>query len=308
MDWILFGVFAAFGILSKYIFFYLLVAIDIFFIYLIFKKKFKFNSLISIASFSIILMPHLLWLINNDYTTIRYAFWRTGTIDSNFVDHIYNPLVFLIKQLGILFPFFIMIFFITKKFKTKINFLDRKIFFLISVSILPIALIFLTSLLFGVKIKTMWMTPFYLFFGILTVYILRDKIVIKKLNYFFSIFLFFFILSPLTYYFSSLHSSSRAEIMGSNYPGKKVAKIVQTEWDKNFSDNIKIVVGRGWTNEWYAGNLSYNLDSRPIWKMQASQNNKNGTIWIQKIDTINSCPGVLYQIENLHDICMVGKK
>ena len=35
IDWILFGIFAAFGILSKYLFVYLLLAIDIFFIYLI---------------------------------------------------------------------------------------------------------------------------------------------------------------------------------------------------------------------------------------------------------------------------------
>ena len=39
ISWLLFGLFAALGILSKYIFIYLLVALDIFFIYLIFYKK-----------------------------------------------------------------------------------------------------------------------------------------------------------------------------------------------------------------------------------------------------------------------------
>ena len=39
LSWLLFGVFAALGILSKYLFVYLLFAIDIFFIYLIIKKK-----------------------------------------------------------------------------------------------------------------------------------------------------------------------------------------------------------------------------------------------------------------------------
>ena len=43
-DWLLFGLFAAFGILSKYLFIYLLVAMDIFFLYMIVKKKIDYKS------------------------------------------------------------------------------------------------------------------------------------------------------------------------------------------------------------------------------------------------------------------------
>ena len=39
LDWLLFGLFAALGILSKYLFIYLLVALDVFFVYMIIKKK-----------------------------------------------------------------------------------------------------------------------------------------------------------------------------------------------------------------------------------------------------------------------------
>ena len=39
LSWLLFGLFAGLGVLSKYLFVYLLIAIDIFFIYLIIKKK-----------------------------------------------------------------------------------------------------------------------------------------------------------------------------------------------------------------------------------------------------------------------------
>jgi len=41
ISWLLFGLFAGLGILSKYLFIYLLIALDIFFIYLIIKKKFN---------------------------------------------------------------------------------------------------------------------------------------------------------------------------------------------------------------------------------------------------------------------------
>ena len=51
ISWLLFGLFADLGVLSKYLFIYLLVAIDVFFIYLIINKKFNLKCLISLISF-----------------------------------------------------------------------------------------------------------------------------------------------------------------------------------------------------------------------------------------------------------------
>ena len=67
-DWVLFGIFAAFGILSKYLFIYLLAGITIFFIIIIFKnKKFNFKYIIPIISCIIVISPHIVWLIENNY-------------------------------------------------------------------------------------------------------------------------------------------------------------------------------------------------------------------------------------------------
>ena len=55
---------------------------------------------------------------------------------------------------------------------------------------------FLTSLITGSKIRTMWMTPFYLFFGTLFVYLFQAQINFKKLKPFMIGFIFFFFLSP----------------------------------------------------------------------------------------------------------------
>ena len=94
------GVFAAIGFLSKYLFIYLLLAIDILFFYVIFiikYKKFDFKYLISLEVFVILLVPHLIWLTNNDYTTITYGLARTGLESSSLLDHILYPLIFLSK-------------------------------------------------------------------------------------------------------------------------------------------------------------------------------------------------------------------
>ena len=114
-DWLFFGFFAGLGVLSKYLFIYLLVAMDVFFIYMIVKKKINFKCLISLIPFFLILLPHIIWLVENNYITITYALHRTGTVDQNFLNHIINPLIFLGKQIGILIPFFVMLLFIVSK-------------------------------------------------------------------------------------------------------------------------------------------------------------------------------------------------
>ena len=196
------GVFASLGFLSKYLFIYLLLAIVLLFIYSIFikkNKKFDFKYLISLEVFMVLLVPHIIWLTNNDYITISYGLARSGLESTSLLDHILHPLTFLVKQFGILIPFFIMSFFLIKKFKFKILFRDKKLLFLIFINLMPIGLMFLTSMITGSKIRTMWMTPFYLFIGVLIVYIFQAQINLKKLNNFILIFIILFIFSPFAY-------------------------------------------------------------------------------------------------------------
>ena len=267
-DCFLVGLFASLGFLSKYLFIYLLVSIDLLFIYLIFfkkTKKFDFKYLISLEVFIVLLVPHFIWLFNNDFITITYGLKRTGLETSGILDHLKYPIIFLLKQLGILIPFFFLIYLLIKKIKFKINFKDNKLLFLIFINILPIALIFLTSIITGSKIRTMWMTPFYLFFGVLFVYILRFQINVKKINSFLYGFLFLFFLSPILYSFESVSKTDKR----TDYPGKEIAAKVQIVWDNDFDEEIEFVTG----NEWTAGNLSYHLISRPKW-----EGNKNDKI------------------------------
>jgi len=79
------------------------------------------------------------------------------------------------------------------KFKPKFNLKDKKLLFLLTINIVPLIFIFLTSLVMGVKIRTMWMTPFYLFFGVLLIYIFQSQINLNKLKSFISVFLILFI-------------------------------------------------------------------------------------------------------------------
>ena len=261
LDCFLVGLFAAFGFLSKYLFIYLLVSIDFLFIYLIFLKKerkFDFKYLISLEVFLVILVPHLIWLINNEFITITYGLARTGIEQSSFIAHIKFPIIFLIKQIGILIPFFVLIWLLVKKIKLDFRFKDKKLLFLLVINILPIVLMFLTSLVTGSKIRTMWMTPFYLFFGTFFVYLFQAQINLKKLKPFIIGFIFFFFLSPGLYAYVSISDENKR----TDYMGKEIAIKTQYAWDQQFDSSINVVFG----DEWSAGNLSYHLKSRPIWE------------------------------------------
>jgi len=257
-DWLIFGFVSALGVLSHYLFIYLLAAIDVFFLYMIFKNKINPRCLVSLIPFFLVLLPHLIWLVENDYTTITYGLHRTGTGDQSFLHHLSHPIIFLGKQIGILIPFFLMISLLVSKFEIKFNFKDKKLLFLLTVNIVPIILMFLTSMLMGVKIRTMWMTPFYLFFGVLSIYIFKSQINLNnKLKSFISVFLVLFIFSPFAYAYVSITQTDKR----TDYPGKKIAAIVQESWDDKFTSKIDYVSG----DEWTAGNLSYHLISRPKW-------------------------------------------
>ena len=255
-DYIILGIVAALGFLSKYLFIYLLVGIKIFYIFYIKKNNFKINYIIPGVIFLLILTPHLIWLTENNYITVTYGLKRTGEIKS-YLDHIILPLIFLGKQIGILIPFFILLFILTKNIKNNFSFKDQNLLYLLSISIIPILLMILTSAIMGAKIRTMWMTPFYLYIGTLFIYIFQNNINLNNLKVFNYIFIFLFLLSPTLYGYISISQENKR----TDYKGKKISFEIQKIWNSKNKNKITHVIG----DEWIAGNLSYHLKSRPIW-------------------------------------------
>ena len=302
-DWLLFGLFAGLGVLSHYLFIYLLLSLVFYFFYMIIKKKINFKCFISLIPFILILTPHVVWLIENNFITFTYGLHRTGLGDENLLSHVAPPFVFIAKQIAILIPSIFMFLFIISKVKINFNLRDEKLLFLLTINIIPLALIFLTSIIAGIKIRTMWMTPFYLFSGVFLIYLFQKKINLKNFKNFISIFLILFILSPVIYLEVSLGQNNKR----TDYPGEEIAELVQNKWDKYYNNEIGYVIG----DEWVGGNLSYHLQSRPIWFNEFNPKlidiNK-GVIYTGNLKVLKKvCPGFFGTINNL-GICMIGKK
>ncbi len=173
------------------------------------------------------------------------------------LDHIKYPILFIFKQIALLIPFLFLIRLITNKIIFKVNLKDEKLIFLIFINLVPLILMLLTSIIFGSRIRTMWMAPFYLFFGTFFIYLFQKQINFKKIKSFMIGIVILFFISPIIYSYVSISNEDKR----TDYPGKEIASKVQLLWNKDYDKPIEIVIG----NEWNAGNLSYHLKSRPKW-------------------------------------------
>jgi 4-amino-4-deoxy-L-arabinose transferase-like glycosyltransferase len=304
-DWIFLGVFSALGFLTKYIFAYLLISL---FFYLIFisikKKKINFNFLYTLLIFFLITAPHFQWLIQNDFTTIYYALKRGGLNEVSIYNHLLNPFKFLINQITILLPFFLLIYFLIKRIKIKLPLNNEKFTFLLFSFLLPFFLILITSTITGSRIRTMWMIPFYSLIGIFFIFLYQNKINYKKLKNFNILLIIFLIISPALYSLRSIYLDNRT-----SYEGKKMALLIEKEWKTISKDNI-FNVG---FSEWYAGNLSYQLSNRP--KVFLEENNnfyKKPAVIIAKDIGPSLCNRKNINIKNIvykkidnHDVCFI---
>ena len=304
-DFALMGIFMSLGFLTKYLFIYLILAIKIIFILKIIKeKKFYLKYFIPGLIFIALTLPHFVWLFENNFVTINYAFQRTGIQESTFITNLKNPFIFILKQIGIIAPLIFLFYLLIEK--KKFNFSKfKKNHFLLFINLIPIILILLTSVLTGAKIRTMWLTPFYLFIGVLIVYSFQLVLLKKNYNKFLIMFCFFFLLSPSIYAYISISNDFKR----TDYEGREIANLVQRKWDQNFRNKISIVVG----DEWYAGNLSYHLESRPKWFNTIENNLKiinsqTGVIYTGNPKILKkSCPGIYGTIRPV-GYCMIGLK
>ena len=133
-------------------------------------------------------------------------------------------------------------------------------------------------MILGVKIRTMWMTPFYLFAGSLIIYIFKSQIILNKLKNFSSVFLILFIFSPFAYAYISITETEKR----TDYLGNEIAIKVQYVWSKNYKEPINVVLG----DEWFAGNLSYHLKTRPKWEGSITKDKLNLLSKFKCIDNI----------------------
>ena len=182
------GLVCALGFLSKYIIAYLFFGIIVFLIFIFVKeKKLNLKIFISLFIFVVIISPHILWLSENNFETVKYAFGRVAAYSK-----FYQSLIFFLKQLIFFFILFLLHFIFFKfSFNSK-NVFSKKSIFLICIFVVPFVLILITSIITGSKIRTAWLMPFYSISCLAITYYFFDL----KNKKFLVLFIFLYLLNP----------------------------------------------------------------------------------------------------------------
>jgi len=241
-DWILTGLFIGLGLLSKYQL--ILIVLSLFLYTVICKKNcrkiiFNYKFLLAIIIAFVINMPHLLWLINNDFFSLKY-YMNTEELTLN--AKVFSFISFYLKQfyaiIGTLVIFSISYFIYRKdKEKQSINFEDTV--FILCIGFCPIILQSILSLISGSRLIGTWGYPMLFTTGIILYYFFPIKISKEYMSSFIKtvyavmtiFFLIFFIIFTVEKNIRSL------------YPYEKITKDFEKIYKEETGKELKFITG-----------------------------------------------------------------
>ncbi|MEP3303938.1 MAG: glycosyltransferase family 39 protein, partial [Roseibium sp.] len=272
LDWLLLGAIAAFGLYTKYFVALLIGAIGL---YCLVRPDARKHLLtpgpwITAATCVALLVPHLLWLVETDFLTFKYAASRSRSAVS-WLEHLTNPVNFLGAQIANHAGLFITL--ITgfgiagiKALRSKLRAQDaneidkRQTFFLIWFAALPLCVVLMLSAITGSEFEHMWGTPMFVLSGIVAVRFLKlpdnwvrprgalvAAIVIQAI--FLGVISGQALLEPL---WKTKHTRM-------HYPGDDIADALALKWREEMGTDLPYVAG----DMWSAANVTLHADERP---------------------------------------------
>jgi 4-amino-4-deoxy-L-arabinose transferase-like glycosyltransferase len=252
--WVKLGILLGLGMLSKY---YTILLCTTIILMIIFEPDFRknlktFKPYLGVAFFLLIITPHLIWLIKNNFPTISYINTRLSS-NYSIYNHLLNPFNFFLAQLlshlGMLIIFFGAFFkFINrsayKNFTLRTSFKDIKAVFLIFMGFGPFILTLIPSLLTASTIKDMWGTPLWNLSGIILFYFLKPSLTEISLKRFYKIWAIIMILVVLIYSLTILFNQNNKR---DSFNGYLAAFEVNRLWSiLNPNQPLEIVAGEIW--------------------------------------------------------------
>jgi hypothetical protein len=215
------------------------------------------------AIIAVIFAPHVVWLVQNDFITLRYAMERADHA-GRWTDHVVNPLVFCVKQLPVVLP--VLLF--TNPLVgwrcrlRKLNsheVLSRDV--LVGATIVPCVLVILLSAVTGASLRTGWTAQFWCYAGALFLFVFELKphtdLNLKKTFGLCGAALAVSLLmipahealEPLLF-----HKASRI-----HFPGCALAQAAEQLWTSNDDGPLPTIACSDW---WVAANVSFYGPSR----------------------------------------------
>lgn len=189
-DWLLFGLLVGLNLLNKYVGVMLLAALGVFVLCDkgLPKLLTNFKVYVAVILAAALLLPHIRWLWQNDFTAFNYISSRShGGSVTSFWRHLFYPLKFLGAQILFAAPALLTFLWFYRQNKvdstaaeTENSATDRR--FILCTALIPAALFALISLISGNAAKSMWGFPCLFMWGTALFYFAPLQLEEKTLN------------------------------------------------------------------------------------------------------------------------------
>ncbi|MDO5581195.1 MAG: glycosyltransferase family 39 protein, partial [Planctomycetia bacterium] len=266
--WFLTGLVLGLGLLSKYSVGILILSILLFMIWNPKGRSFWKTSgpWISTLTAFFVFLPHLIWVVQNDFITVRSA---EGVLVSApaWYQHIKSPLTFACSQIFLFLPVLIALIPLTgfswqlersplpmeKEDRFKRSFLNFMILF-------PFLLHVLVALFFGTKMRTAYGSPLWTLIALWMLVFFRYHLTRKTVRRTIYLIVFLYILTIgshfVNYQLGCIASNKAAKIY---FPGRQLAEELTKRWQKVSDRPCPYLSG-----EWkLAGHAAYQMKDRP---------------------------------------------
>lgn len=297
--WILTAIFLGLGMMAKYYTAALVAAMALF---LLFNSQSRrqlatLPPYMGLCVFSLIILPHFIWLFYHDFISVKYVFGRTSS-EPHWSNHLFYPAQFAWQQLQVFLPaalLYLILFIPGKKNQTTIKaemepaqtVADKhfNLSFLFFVCLGPFLLTLLLSLCLGIKLRAGWGMPLLSFFGLILIMLKAPPLTRNKLCGFITTIFVALLIMAIAYSYSQLKSSSSA-----NYPGREITRVVTQMWEDKYHAPLKYVAG----SRWLAGNISFYSPQHPAVFIEW---NLNTAPWIDIVAMKKSGAIFVWEIE-----------
>ena len=260
-DWLLTGVFAGLGMMTKYYTVMLLLPMASFMLSneqarLSFKNSAFYSGLLL---FLLILTPHIVWLCFNDFVTVNYALERvTKSIPMRQVNY-YAWFAWQQLEAFILPVAMLLVLLLGKRpllANPRINIGRFNWQFLIFVGLGPFLLTVIFSALMSMKLRAGWGEPLLSLWGIMLVAAVQPLITTSKLYRFMVMFVTLFVVTLVLYTNSLLRPH---HLSSGNFPGQIIATTLTRSWHESNHSALPFVAG----SRWVAGNIAFYSKDHP---------------------------------------------
>lgn len=281
--WVLFGLWAACGMYSKYFTAIILFVLIVFtFIHPISRKRLTtFGPYLSIIVCLALCAPHLVWLVQHDFLPITYTQSRLadGATREFFLNQSGK---FVLTQFAILLPMLLISLFLRAKNpsaedNTAVTTTSFDRWFLHAMTFGPLIVTCGISMVLHAKLKDMWGMPFWNFIGLWLIIVLyktapaiKKSFVIAWTIWVSAIAILFAVVTFGQPYFKS--GFKRV-----HFPGYQLASIVDQHWQNQYHTPLPYVIGETWV----AGNIAYYSPAHPT---AFTDNNPHISHWIDVND------------------------